>query len=209
MIAGLGCSSLLPPLPTLTPYPTATAFPTYTPYPTTTPWPTHTPNPTATPRPTYTPYPTATRRPTPRPRPTYTRYPTPTPAPNVELPSGIFFAFYEWPRDGQMWHHTSENGTPCVALAYKEQDGLYYPYNGGWGCDFAGYFDRDDHVYVDVGGGGRRAENVYQAIPIRLDREPIASTSLSNEDAGNLLACLAGSALIGGLSLPLCLPLLQ
>ena len=140
MIAGLGCSSLLPPLPTHTPYPTPTALPTYTPYPTTTAWPTHTPYPTATPLPTYTPYPTATRRPTPRPRPTYTRYPTSTPAPNVELPSGIFFAFYEWPRDDQMWHHTSENGVPCVALAYKEQDGLYYPYDGAWGCDFAGYF---------------------------------------------------------------------
>ncbi len=188
MIAGLGCSSLLPPLPTLTPYPTATAFPTYTPYPTTTPWPTHTPNPTATPRPTYTPYPTATRRPTPRPRPTYTRYPTPTPAPNVELPSGIFFAFYEWPRDGQMWHHTSENGTPCVALAYKEQDGLYYPYNGAWGCDFAGYFDRDDHVYVDVGGSGRRAENVYQAISIQLRAEPTNRGELSADDLTQLVA---------------------
>ena len=106
VLFAMACQSATPstpePLPTHTPYPTATPWPmpeplpTHTPYPTATPWPmpeplpTHTPYPTATPwpmpepLPTHTPYPTATPWPMPEPLPTHTPYPTATPWPMPE-----------------------------------------------------------------------------------------------------------------------------
>ena len=208
LVITLGCTSLFPPSPTPTPYPTYTpyptlvALPTYTPYPTSTPEPTHTPYPTSTPRPTYTPYPTATPRPTytpiptPRPRTVFlVPTPVPTPAPKVEFANGVYFALYQWWEGGEWRHQIGDNGAPCVAVSYIAEDGLYYPYdqNQGWGCDYLGYYGPTGEVYVLAGGGPQSPGTTYQAIPISLESKPISRTAMSNEDGVKLLSCLAGA----------------
>ena len=92
------------------------------------------------------------------------RTPTPTPPKLIYFSDGTFFAFPTWLENGRQRYGT-RNGNPCAVWAYRGADGLTYPKNPPWKCEYEGRW-RDGQVYVHYHGQS------YQTIESRFTGTP-------------------------------------